>query len=179
MKKLYSTIMMLAMMVAALSLTACGGDDDEGGGDNSGGNGNKPNNTLTIVNSNGDKYISLASVGWTSADDAINGYLTERGTIFCFMVKEGTSNAEYLHIYLKNGENSISDFPVGYDMDEPSLTFGITNTNKFHHVSGDVKVIRNDGKGFTLEFNDYKAQRSSGYEITLNGTLYVEKEVYG
>ena len=36
MKKLYSTIMMLAMMVAALSLTACGGDDEEiGGGDSS------------------------------------------------------------------------------------------------------------------------------------------------
>ena len=35
MKKLYSTIMMLAMMVAALSFTACGGDDDvdNGGGD--------------------------------------------------------------------------------------------------------------------------------------------------
>lgn len=35
MKKLYSTIMLLAMMVAALSLTACGGDDDDsddGGG---------------------------------------------------------------------------------------------------------------------------------------------------
>ena len=35
MKKLYSTIMMLAMMVAALGLTACGGDDDNndiGGG---------------------------------------------------------------------------------------------------------------------------------------------------
>ena len=29
MKKLYSSIMLLAMMVAALSLTACGGDDDE------------------------------------------------------------------------------------------------------------------------------------------------------
>ena len=29
MKKLYSTIMLLSMMVAALSLTACGGDDDE------------------------------------------------------------------------------------------------------------------------------------------------------
>ena len=29
MKKLYSTIMMLAMMVAALGLTACGGDDDD------------------------------------------------------------------------------------------------------------------------------------------------------
>ena len=29
MKKFYSTIMMLAMMVAALSFTACGGDDDD------------------------------------------------------------------------------------------------------------------------------------------------------
>ena len=36
MKKVYSTITMLAMMVAALSFTACGGDDDEvdnGGGE--------------------------------------------------------------------------------------------------------------------------------------------------
>ena len=36
MKKLYSTIMMLALMVAALSFIACGGDDDEV--DNGGGN---------------------------------------------------------------------------------------------------------------------------------------------
>ena len=34
MKKLYSTVMMLAMMVAALSFTACGGDDEvDNGGD--------------------------------------------------------------------------------------------------------------------------------------------------
>ena len=35
MKKIYSTILLLAMMVAALSLTACGGDDDEIGGNSS------------------------------------------------------------------------------------------------------------------------------------------------
>lgn len=37
MKKFYSTIVMLAMMVAALGFTACGGDDDDevGGGDTS------------------------------------------------------------------------------------------------------------------------------------------------
>ena len=29
MRKIYSTVLMLAMMVAALSFTACGGDDDE------------------------------------------------------------------------------------------------------------------------------------------------------
>jgi len=35
-KKLYSTITMLAMIGAALGFTACGGDDDEiGGGGNS------------------------------------------------------------------------------------------------------------------------------------------------
>lgn len=41
MKKPYSTIMMLAMMVAALGGTACGGDgddDDKGGGGNGNGN---------------------------------------------------------------------------------------------------------------------------------------------
>lgn len=32
MKKLYSTIMMLALMVAALGFTACGGGDDEQNG---------------------------------------------------------------------------------------------------------------------------------------------------
>ena len=32
MKKLYSTILMLAAIVAALSLTACGGDDEDNGG---------------------------------------------------------------------------------------------------------------------------------------------------
>ena len=35
MKKLYSTIMLLAMMVAALCLTACGGNDEDDGGGNS------------------------------------------------------------------------------------------------------------------------------------------------
>ena len=35
MKKIYSTILLLTMMVAALSLTACGGDDDEIGGNSS------------------------------------------------------------------------------------------------------------------------------------------------
>lgn len=32
MKKYYSVLVMLAMMVAALSFTACGGSDDDGGG---------------------------------------------------------------------------------------------------------------------------------------------------
>lgn len=38
MKKYYSVLVMLAMMVAALSFTACGGDDEDDNTDNSGGN---------------------------------------------------------------------------------------------------------------------------------------------
>ena len=41
MKKVYSTFMLLAMMVAALGLISCGGDgddDDKGGGGNGNGN---------------------------------------------------------------------------------------------------------------------------------------------
>ena len=176
MKKLYSTIMMLAMMVAALSLTACGGSDDEGGGAvNPGGNGNNPNNTLTIVHSFEGKYVTLDAKGYPQS---YNGYLTDRGTIFCYMVKENYSNPNYLHIHLENGEKSISDFPVGHDLGNPTLSFPSTSS-RYKYLSGEVKVINNNGKGFTLEFNDYKAKRNAEQEITLNGTLFVEKEVYG
>ena len=60
MKKLYSTITMLAIMVAALSLTACGGsDDDEIGGD---GNSSDDEEYFEIT-INGEKYISSSWYG--------------------------------------------------------------------------------------------------------------------
>ena len=55
MKKLYSTIMMVAMMVAALSFTACGGDD-EGNGDNNGGRGINSNQVYDVLQINGENY---------------------------------------------------------------------------------------------------------------------------
>jgi len=58
MKKLYSSIMLLAMMVAALSLTACGGDDkdDDIGGGDGGGFGSSNYLEVTI---DGKKYTQL------------------------------------------------------------------------------------------------------------------------
>ena len=54
MKKLYSSIMLLAMMVAALSFTACGGDDEE---DEIGGNGGGISSTNYLeVTIDGTKY---------------------------------------------------------------------------------------------------------------------------
>ena len=44
---------------------------------------------------------------------------------------------------------------------------------RFHgHLEG------NDGKGFTLEFDNNKAERTSSSNIVINGTMYVEKEKY-
>lgn len=178
MKKLYSTIMMLAMMVAALSFTACGGGDDDD--DDFGGGGKKTKNTITITDDSGDVYYSISVFDWTSEDDDINGNLTEDGTIYCFMSRKNVIDADYLHIYLENGEKSISDFPKGYDLGTPTVNFGVlrTYTNEYDYVSGSIKVSRNDGNSFTLEFNDYVAAKQSGAKITIRGNLYVEKMKY-
>lgn len=174
MKKLYSTIMMLAMMAAALSFSACGDDDD----DEAGGGSKKTKSTITLTKDNGDVYYSISIFDWTSEDDFINGYLTDRGHIFCYMSKKEVYNADYLHIYLENGEKSINDFPTGYDLGEPDINFGIIQTysNRYHYVSGSIEVVHNDGKSFTLQFNDYRAEISNGTGVVIRGTLYVEME---
>ena len=56
MKKVYSTIMMLAMMVAALSLASCGGDDDENDNGNGNGGGIDDSRDFIEVTVNGHKY---------------------------------------------------------------------------------------------------------------------------
>lgn len=177
MKKLYSTIMMLAIMVAALSFTACGGDDDDDNG-GSGGGGSNSASSLTVVKSNGEKYVSLDGLEWASSYNS-NGSLTD-GAIYCQMTKENAVNMSYLYINLVNGEKSISDFQNGYDLGKPTINFGAypSSDNKYKYVSGTIKVIGNNGKEFTLKFDKYKAEKTSGSNIVINGTMYVEKEKF-
>lgn len=175
MKKVYSTFLALATIVAALGLTACGGDDED---DDFGGSGKKTKSTITVTKDNDDVYYSISIFDWTSEDDLINGYLTDRGQIFCYMSRKTAFDNYNLYIYLENGEKSISDFPKGYDLGEPAVNFAFTQSHSttYYYVSGSVKVVQNDGKSFTLQFNDYKAEKSSGASIIIRGTLYVENE---
>lgn len=181
MKKLYSTIMMLAMMVAALSFTACGGDDDGG----EGGGGSSSSSTLKMVSSyGGEYYIENGNNAYSIGNN--RGNLSENGHIWCYLraskrdETHGMSGG-YFMIELKN-RKSISDFPKGYDLGELDMHFATQGDynryNKFDYVSGSIKVIANDGKSFTLKFDNYVAGRSSGWTMTVNGTLYVENEVY-
>ena len=64
MKKLYSTIMMLAMMVAVLGLNACGGDD---GDDDIGGGGSYDDTEYCQVFINGDDCSTEFYVGTIGA----------------------------------------------------------------------------------------------------------------
>lgn len=72
MKKLYSTIMLLAMMVAAVSLTACGGDDDEDNG--GGGSLSDPNYLEVSIDGTKHKQVfNLPFVAVTLPSDVESG----------------------------------------------------------------------------------------------------------
>lgn len=68
MKKLYSTIMMLAMMVVAVSITACGGDDDEGGGGSSSSEG------WQVITDDFDKSIPFTKIRVLNKKASIGSY---------------------------------------------------------------------------------------------------------
>ena len=176
MKKLYSTIMLLAMMVAALSLTACGGDDDEDGG----GSISTSSSTIKMVSSKGGEFVIENREGYSIGEN--RGNLSERGHIWCFLrEKDGNSTSGYFRIVL-GSVKSINDFPVGLDLGELDMNFATqgdyNHYNKFNYASGSISVIANNGKSFTLKFDNYVAERSSGWTMTVNGTLYVENEKY-
>ena len=189
MKKLYSTIIMLAMMVAALGLTACGGDDgDEIGGD---GGGVSASSTFTILytyqNGNEEPYTY-------DNEYAIKALSAEFGNLKLF---ERTSGS-YFSLMFPRGDLYIV-FPsskYGKDLDASYFTQGFNDFGEDateivridpysagwygHYLSGSAKVVKNDGKYVTITFNDYKVSISRMEQeiyIKLNGTLSFENKV--
>lgn len=175
MKKLYSTIMMFAMMVGALSLTACGGsDDDEIGGD---GGGSSTSSTFTIIYDDGgeqvfthDSDIAIQSLGAEFGN--LERHDSPRGSYFDMII--GTKGNFYIIFpRQKYGEDlAPSYFSVGYS------DFGADATDMERvdaygygwdgeYISGSAKVTKNDGKYITINFNDYK------YSVTRNGSRFV------
>lgn len=176
MKKVYSTIIMLTMMVAALSITACSSSSDDEG-DDFGGDGTSFSSTLKMVSSNGEEYMLLYYF-----DEPQIGNLSERGHIWCRLsCVKGKGASGNFRIKL-GSVKTIADFPVGLDLGEVDMNYATqgdyNHYNEYKYVSGSIKVIANDGKSFTLKFDNYVAERSSGLTMTVNGTLYVENEKY-
>lgn len=180
MKKLYSTIMMLAMMVAALSLTACGGsdDNDEIGGD---GGGSSTSSTFTIIYDDGGEQIfthdsDIAIQSLCAEFGNFERYDSPRGSYFYMMI--GTKGDFYIIFPRQQyGEDLASSyFSVGYNdfgADATDIERVSASGSGWYgeHISGSAKVTKNDGKYITIDFNNYKYSVTSG--INTNRTVYV------
>ena len=178
MKKLYSTIMMLAMMVAAFSLTACGGDDD----DETGGGGSASSFSITYDGEN--NYVE--DVEWLNPHYGNGGY--NKGNYFCLeSYPLGNGQIHIIFPYSQYGMNvPPSYFQVGYNdfgEDATDIEYITTSMSGWHgeNVSGSAKVVKNSGSSITLQFSNYKFEVSrSGntHEFILNGTLEFKCYMY-
>ena len=185
MKKLYSTIMLLAMMVAALSLTACGGDDGEDdGGNDSGGS---YSSTFTIIYDDGGEQVfthdsDIAILSLCAEFGNLERHDSPRGSYFYMMI--GTKGDFYIIFPRQKYSEDLapSFFSVGYSdfgADATDIERVSASGSGWYgdYISGSAKVIKNDGKYITIDFNNYKYSVTSGINssrtayVTLKGSL--------
>lgn len=166
MKKVYSILMMLAIMVIAWSLAACssGSDDEEIGG----GGGSNAAFTITIdgtpheYNSDYLEWMSLMGT-WESYSSAT------------FLKIDVPSLSDEFRFYYPSNTNPSSYFKVGYDSFEDDATeiclYG-PSKYKCTYVKGSAKVAKNDGKNLTVRFSQYTFTWNNGSRIIMfDGTL--------
>ncbi len=175
MKKLYSTMMMLAMMVAALSFNACGGDD---GNDVDNGGGGSGSSSFSITRDG--KLYEIENVSWLNPLYT-NGGQKQRGNHFSLEdYPAATGQIHIIFPYSQYGENlPPSYFYVGYsDFDDfaTDIKFIASTTAGWNgeYTSGSAKVTKNDGKNITIQFSNYSFEvKRSGHtrSYVLNGTL--------
>ena len=164
MKKFYSTVLMLAMVVAALSLTACSSsDDDEEGGGSS-------NAAFSItVDGNLHEYDS-DYLNWMSLMGTWESYSSAT-----FLKIDVPSLHDEFRFYYPSNTNPSSFFKVGYDSFENDATeICIYGSSKYKcaYASGSAKVTKNDGKNLTVRFSKYTfTWNNGGREIMFDGTL--------
>jgi hypothetical protein len=162
MKKLYSTIMMLVMMVAALGLTACGGDDDEGGGNGDGGSSGML--TITVDGNSRQRSQVMLSPQWISSKHTLRFNFDEISSIR-FVYPESIS---------------IDYFSVGYSdfhYDAERIVLGSTS-QKVTYDSGSAVVTKNNGSSLTVKFSHYKFTWGTSRSVMFDGELTFEVSEY-
>jgi hypothetical protein len=166
MRKTYSTVMMLAMMVAALSFTACGGDDDDN--DDIGNGGGDSSSSYIEVKFDGDTYreaipewicAQIDNMGTDSQGkkltytyDMVAHFKNNYGFNFMFGIVHYRNRADLLASspgsYLCGGSisdrsilNNLTFYPLfELDGDEYDLVDGYHNVRSIQSVGGDVRI---------------------------------------
>ena len=157
MKKLYSAIMLLAMMVAALCFTACGDDDDEDGG-----NGNFDDSEYFQVTINGETYN----------DDSFGGALMAN-----FEPKEKNGTKVYAYGGLSDG------FHLSYQDDVQFAVMAGYTTRDMEVVypksTGSYEVVSDRGQYWFDEYSDRVGMFVSGgnmnHRTVTSGSLKITK----
>lgn len=174
MKKLYSTIMMLAMMVAALSLTACGGDDEEENGINI-------KQDYDILQVNGVDYACYGyrcditySSTWNKTKNS-GEILLPCGKLSD--AKKGEYDYDYMYGIKLEGSK---DLKKGSKLEDYSLRFDSSEDyyHNYYYTSGSATVadIRSD-EYVTIKFDSFMVSNKDGDSYVLNGTVQLDFDV--
>lgn len=163
MKKFYSTIMLLAMMVAALGFTACGGDDDEEDEINL-------KQDYDILQINGKSYACYGyrcAATFSSSKDRLLlpcGELSD--------AQQGEYNYDYMYeIGLEDGQNlkkgsKLEDF-------SPILSSTVDYYNDYDYSSGSATILDMTSKYITVKFDSFRFGNGSK-SYTFNGTVQLD-----
>lgn len=192
MKKVYSTILVLATMVAALCLTACGGSDDsddgiDGGSNNQSGTPSSTQFTIARKTFNGSElkheyFYEPDKWYLNEARYEAKDYKSNLDRRFFIWYKQGT--IDIIYRFTQYGvaypatefKKGFNDF--GYESVDINYSPSYSNdTWESKPFSGSAAVVENNGDYITLEFNNYKifceryVEKRDFEELTLNGRL--------
>ena len=166
MRKVHSTIMMLAMIVAALSFTACGGDDDSAS-----------NQSYDILEINGVNYACYGYrcyVTFSSFWDLSNhsGHIS----LPCGKLADA-QKGEYDYDYMFTIDlQGSQDLQKNSKLEDFSPTF-VSSTDMWttlNYVSGSATVVDKKNDTYvTIKFDSFKFG-SGSKSYTLNGTVQLD-----
>ena len=171
MKKVYSTILVLATMVAALSLTACGGDDKD---DDFGGVDDPSSYEFTITYDGKTReyeagYQEVYSEGAFWDKDKHYFYLG-------LQIPFGNVIIKFPSSVVASDFKSGNKF-VGYEFQWTSYAGGIWAFDG-NYIDGSATVKSNDGKTIVVRFSNFSFYLSSSdsevkqtHEMTIDGTI--------
>ncbi len=174
MKKLYSSIMLLAMMVTALGLTACGDDEEE---DEIEGNSPSGNKTLII---DGESYYcgSLCQLSQTNGSGM---YLTIEA------VEDRVYQMNGKELIVLISPSKVSQLSVGqiFDYDDMSirnfrnLTQMEVNSYSWDGISGDITIKSIGETQVTIQINSLVVKHEiTDVEHTISGTATLHNSLY-
>ena len=173
MKKIYLSMMMLAMMVAALSFTACGSSNS----DEDGSGGSPSYSTFTITYDG--EMNEVENTSWINPIFGNGGQ--KKGNYFS--LDNYPLNSGQIHIIFPYDEYQGNVppfyFTVGYnDFGEyaTDIEYITSDASGWHgeYVSGSATVTKNDGKNITIQFSRYAFEVSrsgKSHTFVLDGTL--------